>query len=374
MEKIHVLHLIYSLATGGAEKVVENYAKFHDRAFFEPVVCSLTSGGFIAERIKISGTEVIMLNKRKGFDIIILPRLIKVIRSRKIRIVHLHNFSANFWGTIAAVLCRVPVIFRTEHNVVIKEESLLKKIKYLINYTLGYFQKKIISVSEKVKFSHIENDFLFPNKYITVYNGIDPGVFEQNQVGRNIFGEFNINESYSVVLKIASLTIQKGHEYFLKAAKLVLNRYSEVVFMIVGDGPRRHEVECFTDELGIKKNIIFTGVREDIPALLGLSDIFVLSSLWEGFPITILEAMAASKPIVATDVGGNSEAIIDGITGFLVPPKDEKSLAESILYLLRNKNIAKEMGEKGRDRFEREFSAKIMVKKTEILYESFLKI
>ena len=372
MEKIRILHLIYSLNTGGAERVVENYAKFHDRAFFELVVCCLTGGGFIAERIKESGVEVIMLHKKKGVDFRVILNLIKAIRTRRIEVAHLHNFSANFWGTIAALFCRVPIILRTEHSIVVKK-TFIKRVENFVNYLLGFFQKSVIGVSEKVTNSHIQEDFFPSNKYITIYNGIDPSIFEKKSDLKKYFEEFNIDENYMIVEKIASLRVEKGHEYFLKAAKIILDKVRNVIFLIVGDGPKRNELKRLAKELGIKDNIIFTGVREDTSELLKFADLFVLSSLREGFPITILEAMAASKPIVATDVGGNSEAVLHGITGFIVPPQNEEALAEAILSLLKNKKLAKEMGAKGRERVKKEFSAEIMVKKTEDLYKSFLK-
>ncbi|MBI5376475.1 MAG: glycosyltransferase [Candidatus Schekmanbacteria bacterium] len=371
MSKMNVLHLIYSLHTGGAEKVIENYSKFHDRNFFKPIVCSITDGGIIVDEIKKTGTDVFLLNKKGMFDVSAVLRLARIIKSQNIHIVHVHNFSANFWGTITAVLCGVRFIVRTEHSIINKRKSLFR-IKYFINSLLDIFQKKIICVSEEVRSVHVKRNTLSPKKYITIYNGVDSRIFNDSYETSKYFKEFNIEAGCKIVVKIASLTSHKGHEYFLRAAKKVLDEEKKVLFIIVGDGPRKDELTKLAKELGIKNSVVFTGVRKDINGILKLSDIFVLSSLREGFPITILEAMAASKPVIVTNVGGTPEAVIEGATGLIVQPKDEMAMAKAILLLLRDEKLRQIMGKKGRERFEINFKAESMVRKTEDVYRTFV--
>jgi len=372
MEKIHVLHLIYSLNTGGAERVIENYAKFHNRTFFEPVVCSLTSGGVIAERIKNSGVEVIMFNKKRGLDFGIIPKLIKVIRTKGIKVAHLHNFSANFWGTVASLIAGGVLIFRTEHTLPFQGISSSRSIKGLINILLNLFPKKIITVSDEVRKSYLKRDFIFSKKYITIHNGIDPQPFSITIEREKFFKEFGIKENQIVVGSIGNLTPQKGYSYLLQAAKLTVDLFQEVVFLLVGDGPLKKKLSNIVQELKLSDKVIFAGMRNDIPHLLKFIDIFVLSSIREGFSIALLEAMASGKPTVVTDVGGNKEAVVDGVTGYIVPPQNSNLLHDKILKLLLNRELADKMGKMAREHFLKKFTAQNMVKNTEAIYQQFL--
>ena len=146
-----------------------------------------------------------------------------------------------------------------------------------------------------------------------------------------------------------------------------------IKFLIVGDGPLKAELEKLSNGLNIRQNCIFTGFRQDIPDILSAIDMLVMSSLYEGMPMVILEAMAASKPVIASKVGGIPEMVRDGETGILVPPKDVDALAEKIIVLLKNKDKARQMGLAGRRRVEEEFDVNIMVRKTEEVYQELIR-
>jgi glycosyltransferase involved in cell wall biosynthesis len=164
----------------------------------------------------------------------------------------------------------------------------------------------------------------------------------------------------------------KGHRYFVEAAKALSDRFTEAAFVLVGDGPLRKRVEQMADELGLKKRVRFLGKRNDVPAILAGLDIAVLSSTSEGLSNVILESMAAGRPVVATDAGGSSELVSNGVNGYLVPPADSRAMAEAIERLLRNPREAIEMGRMGKSMVQDKFSQKHMVENYEKLYLSLL--
>lgn len=365
-KQIKVMHVIQELNVGGAERVVANYVKNHDRAMFTPQVCAISEGGAVADEIEACGVKVTVLGKRPGLDLSVIGRFRKLVADEGVKILHLHNPPANNWGVPASLLNHGVVTVRTEHNVFYK--GRIVRGYPVINMALGMFNSKIITVSEQVKKSHLAKDFLNRKKYVTVYNGIEGGIYKKHYDTDRIRHELAIPSGSPVIGKIASLSRQKAYPVFLMCAAAVLKKRPDAVFLAIGGGKLKQELESARDAMGLGGKVIFTGIRHDIPMLLQLMDIFMLSSDWEGLPMTVLEAMASSRPCVVTDVGGNREAVIDGETGIITPPGDPDALATAVLGLLENKKLMKRMGEKGRERFENNFTVESMVAKTESIY------
>jgi glycosyltransferase involved in cell wall biosynthesis len=369
MEKINVLHLNYSLKVGGAEKVIYHYVDLLRRdPVLNPIVCAIKERGPIADDISNLGVKVFDLRSRNKF--ISFLKLVQLIIREDIRIIHAHNPVPNVFGVPAALLTGFRKIIRTEHNVFY--DGRVGWYYPALNAVLGIFNYRILAVSDMVRNTHVKKDPFSRKKYITLYNGIrDPDIESAND--RSQYCElFGIDQNAKVVGKVASLTEQKGHSYFVEIADLLLKEFNNLYFLLIGDGPLRKDIERDIRARGIQEKVILTGIRKDVPALLRFIDVFVLSSLWEGFPMTIIEAMAAAKPVVVTDVGGNREAVVHGTTGYLVPPSDARALASSVRTLLLDEGLASRMGKEGRERFEREFTADKMVKKTRELYLSAL--
>jgi glycosyltransferase involved in cell wall biosynthesis len=171
-----------------------------------------------------------------------------------------------------------------------------------------------------------------------------------------------------IILTLARLDKQKGHPYLLKAAAQV----PEALFLLVGDGPERASLENLAQQLGIAGRVLFLGYRQDIPDLLSICDMMVLPSLYEGLPLSILEAMAAGKPVIATNIGGTNEAVIDGETGLLVPPADPPALAAAIRKLIGNPLLAGKLAAAGKAEVHREFSVETMIRKVTQAYDEIL--
>jgi glycosyltransferase involved in cell wall biosynthesis len=248
--------------------------------------------------------------------------------------------------------------------------------QFLFNWiTSRLFCAKIIAVSESVKKDIIRQGSR-ANKTIVVYNGID--LLEDIRCEKGpikIREEFGLRANQRIIGQVGRLGVDKGQHILIEASQKVIKDNPDVVFVIVGEDltkERDHKkrLERLAGDLGLRKQIIFTGYRLDIMDLMHAFDIFVLPSTFkEGLAIVILEAMAAKKPVITTIVGGNPEIVIDGETGTLVPPEDPDKLAEAIVYHLNHPEISKQMGEKGYERVKKYFSLTQMLDKVMNVYK-----
>ena len=210
---------------------------------------------------------------------------------------------------------------------------------------------------------------LAPDKVHVIYNGVDPSRFEGEPVTPGVTrSEFGIPPHHSVVGLLARLEPQKDPRTFLRAAAILVKKLPTVSCLVIGGGSLQAELEREAQALGLGDRVTFTGPRRDVARLLAACDISVLSSVKEGMSNTIMESMAAGKPMVATRVGGNAELIAEGETGFLVPPRDPAALADAVQRILEDPALAKAMGHQARVRIAQRFSVEAMVKSTERLY------
>jgi glycosyltransferase involved in cell wall biosynthesis len=204
-------------------------------------------------------------------------------------------------------------------------------------------------------------------KLRVVRNGVDPGRFEQ-PVAHVFRSELAGNTGRPIVLTVARLAPQKGLEFLLRAAAML----PEATFVIAGDGPARSILAAQAESAGLADRVRFLGSRRDVPDLLAACDVFVLPSLIEGLPLSVLEAMAAARPVVATRVPGTDETVVDGETGMLVPPRDPEALAHAIRSVLSDPERASRFGSAGRARVLGDFSTRRMVSAVEQQYEELL--
>ena len=369
MKQFRVIHLVEDLKIGGAERVIADIVESLDRKKFEASVWCVTRGGKIAEALSDKGVEVRILgisNYRNPLNILKLTRL---LRKAEPDIVHTHGYFASVISRLAAKKAGIPVIIAHVHSTYWDYH----KRHVLIERKLSRFTDKIICCSRAVEsfvrdFEKIEGD-----KTIVIYNGADEERFFPSQDAQSIRAEFGMDKKDPVVGTVSSLTPHKGHHDLLRAASLVLEEIPSVKYLLVGDGPLRERLEEQAKKANIHSSVIFTGEREDIPEVLSLMDVFVLpSSSREGLGLAIIEAMAAGKPVVATEIGGIPEVVKDGETGLLVAPGNPEALARATLRLLRDPNAARVMGEQGRIRFEEKFTKNRMVREIEDLYTDLI--
>jgi len=361
-----VLHIIRSLEAGGAERIVVEYALNHDTANYSAEVCCLEQAGHLAEPLVSSGIPVHVLGRKGRRDIGALFRLARLMRRGRFDVVHYHNFGPLVFGLPAAILADIPCVVRTEHNVVHWRSHL----RCVASRLSEHRESAQIAVSEAVRRSHIAFSDLTGDRCVTVWNGIDPARLKDGGDRSATRAGLGIANGSVVALAVGSLTPQKNYANLLHAAAHVLRDTSNVVFLIVGSGVLEPGLRAKAEELGLADGVRFLGERADVPAILAACDILVNSSSWEGLPVSILEAMAAGVPTVATDVGGNAELLtVGGPSGVVVPPEDSRALGEAILRLAASPERRVRLGARARVAVLERFSAECMTRETERIYD-----
>jgi len=348
--------------------MVVNFLERIDRSLYHPSICCYDSLGSLSQGLSEKGIGVHLLRRRPGIDYFYPFKLARYLKKSKIKILYLHNPTALFYGTLAGKIARTQCIIYTEHG---RDFSSSSKVK-IANSLLCKMVNRVVVVAEHGKRYLVQHEGVNEKKIIKIYNGIDSQRFGKNHDVTLIRRELGITDDQSVIGIVARLDPIKNHTCLIRAMKIIAARLSEAVLLIIGDGPLRTELESLTTNLGLQNNIKFLGARSDIAELLGVMDVFVLCSFSEGLSLTLIEACAAAKPIVATNVGGNAEIVKHESNGLLVPSDQPEDLAKAVLEILTDKAKAKLMGKKGRKQFEEKFTLDVMVKKYEDLYESCL--
>ena len=366
-----VLYIFATLPIGGAEEHLKTVVLNLKPYGFTPVVCCIGDKGVIGEEIEAAGVSVITLEKMKGkgFDPMIIKDISTLIKREGIDIVHTHLYHANMYGRSAALAARVPVV-ATEHNVY----KSYKKKRSIINRLLAKKTDKMIAVSRAVKDEICARDSIAPAKVEVIYNGIEVDRFkvpsaEEKSAARV---KLALDPKAPVIGTISRLSKQKGHTFLLKAFAELLASFPDLRLLIVGSGPLDEELRSEARELAIEENIIFTGARRDVPEVLKAIDIFAMPSLWEGFPVSLLEAFATGLPVVATPVGGVADAIERNLSGLLVEPEDVQGLKYALTKLLEDKEFAASLGKEARAVVEDRFSVTTMLDSMTSLYKDIL--
>jgi len=364
--KIKVLQVVDSLGMGGAERQVFEIAMHIDRNEFELHICSLwDEDNFLLEDFKKINVPVYTIRQFGFFDYSCLKKTFDYIKDLKPDIVHTFLFTADCYGRIAARLAGVPLIISSQRSV-----DLWKKFRHkLCDRILASITTRFIANSEAGKRFLVEAEGVKPSKIEVIYNGVDLRAFNDPFDKDGLRQSLRIHPNERIITMVARLAYVKDHITYLKAAQIVLSQIQDLHFLIVGDGELENKIRRDILDLDLEDNVTLLVQRKDIPQILSITDISVLTSLYEGCANAILESMAAAKPVVATDAGGNRELVIDGSTGYLVPVKDAGALAEKIYYLLKNPDIMRRMGEAGRKRVETNFTLDKALNSIENLYQ-----
>lgn len=368
--KKNVLQLVNGFGIGGAEKALLELVRRLDRDKYRVIVCSVGQGGILETEFKNYADRVAVFPKKFSFDISLIWKVAKLMQKENIDIVQTTLFYADVIGTFAAMLARVPVMISWQTALALptghlKDDKLRHTTSY--KYAVKHIDK-IIAVSDDIKTFFVEKRGIEADKIITIPYGVDLDLYScRNGVKKR--EELNLNAFDPVIGVVGHLSEVKGHTYLIEAAPKICKEFPDVKFVFAGSGPQRETLEKQVKNFNLSSNFHFLGVRRDIPELLNIIDIFVLPSLFEGLPNVILEAMASSKPVVASAVGGIPEAVQHQVTGLLVPPKDPDALADAILKMLADREWATNMGKEGRKRVEEFFSIENEVKKIQQVYD-----
>ena len=372
MRPLPILHIVPKLSTwGGVGNQLLLLLKNYARDEFLPIVCSLRDKGVVGKEIEDLGIEVVCLNRdfKRGFYWTVVKELRTLMKQRNIQIVRTHEYRANLHGRLAALLAKVPCIVGSVHNVYNARDKKLNR--RILNRYLGIFTDKVVAVSEEVKKEIVRYDSVPENKVAVIYNGVDRKRFMDIDA-QSIRSEFHIPKSTPVIGTVGRFFPQKGQKYLLEAVAKVRNKFPHIAVFVIGDGSLKKELQDHTKKLNIEQNIIFTGVRRDIPALLAAMDIFIFPSLWEGFGNALVEAMAAGKPIIATDIPSVREILDSGKSGIVVPPANSEAIARSLELLLSDRALAENLGNAARERALSSFTIDSTVRRYSSLYRSIL--
>jgi glycosyltransferase involved in cell wall biosynthesis len=307
-------------------------------------------------------------------DLRALFRLARFIRRRSYTIVHTHSSKAGILGRWAAWLAGTPVIVHTVHGWGHhdRQRPLVRQLYIALEKLSLRITDRLITVSPRNIEKGLRDGIGQPDDYVTIRSGIELDRFGHPRVPRKaVRAALGIPGDVPVVGTVTRLSPQKAPLDFVRAAGIVGEEVPNAMFVMVGDGPQRSEVERLVTDLGLAERLILTGLRRDVPELLGAFDVFALSSLWEGLPRVLLQAMATGLPVVATDVDGNAEIVVDGTCGRLVSAGDPGALAQAMIELVRDPHLAEQMGRTGRERVG-EFGARKMVADLAELYLGLL--
>jgi glycosyltransferase involved in cell wall biosynthesis len=362
-----VLHLSSSSGPGGAEMVVASLASGLDPARYRSVVC-LFRDGWLRERCERLGLETHILRMNGMLDLRWLRRFHRLLRDREVALIHAHEFGANTWGTIAGRLAGRPVI-ATVHGRSYYSDSLRRRLAYRVVSRAAH----MVAVSEDVKRFVVASTGVASRRLSVFHNGIGAPAPVSSETRAQLRAELGIHDGEQIVTVVGNLYPVKGHRYLLEAAPSILALCPSTVFCVAGRGDCEAELREQAGRLGIDKQVRFLGLRQDVPALLAIADVFVQPSLSEGLSIAILESMAAARPVVTTRVGGNPELVANGETGLLVEPADAPALAAAVIRLLTDSGEARRFGTNGFERVRSHFSIAGMVRAYETIYDTTLR-
>ncbi len=377
-----VVHLITRMIIGGAQENTMLTAAMLDRSEFEVSIISGSQTGpegSLIEEVRARGVPLavehaLVRQVSPIRDLVALLRLAKRLRKGNYTIAHTHSSKAGILGRWAARLAGVSIIVHTVHGWGHHERqhSLVRAIYIGLERLTVLITDRLVAVSQLDVEKGLQAGIGKREDYVVIRSGIELDRFGHSEVTRQeIRAQLGVPIDAPVVGSVTRLSPQKAPLDFVHAASLVLDKVPDAWFIVVGDGPLREEVERLTAALGISGRLILTGLRRDIPAMMAAFDVFCLTSLWEGLPRVIPQAMATGLPVVATAADGNAEAVVQGVTGLLVPPSDVQALAEAAITLLLDPKTAGRMGHAGRTRAA-EFDAGKMVDDIANLYRCLL--
>jgi sugar transferase (PEP-CTERM/EpsH1 system associated) len=363
---MHVLP--YLDVDGGMEKVLVDGLMHTNRKRVYPMVCCLQEKGGRAPQLEEVGIQVFVEPKRGRRDWAFPLRLAKLLKSRRVDVVHTYS-GVYRDGCLAARLARVPVNLHTDQGRFYPADSWKLRLTHRFMTRL---RDRVISVSKELKDYLVNEVGLPPEKVTVIYNAVNCNPSHPSGNPDDLQHELGLNDDCPVVGIVGRLVPVKDHGTLLKATARMFAAVPQVRLLVVGEGPLRAELEALARELQIVDRVMFLGHRYDVPNLLPLMDVAVLCSLHEGSSLTLLEAMAAGRAVVATAVGGNPELVLDGVTGLLVPARSPEALADAIVTLLRDPALRASMGQAGKNRVKEHFSIETMVQSYESLYRSLL--
>ncbi len=366
------MQLISSTGMYGAENVVMELLKEINKEEFETFFGIIENPSkahmIIAEEAGKYTPHVQVFSCESKLDFKTVFSLRRFLKDQKINLIHSHGYKSNFNSFLASAAKNIALV-TTCHNW-LSINSKMKLYEWLDKRVLNRFDRTIV-VSDEIR-GKILKTGVSSSKVIKIKNGINIKKYSTTNKRTGIRAEFNIDEDKIVVGSLGRLDDNKGITNLLKAARLLIDEFENIIFLLVGDGPARDKLCNEVDELGIKDHVVFAGFRDDIPSVLSAIDIFALPSLKEGLPMVLLETMAAKKPLVATRVGDIPGIVKHNESGILIEPGDVKQLQDGLKNIIEDKALSNSLADRAFERVSSEYSSKRMAAEYMKTYDDVL--
>lgn len=376
-----VCHLVERLTIGGAQVALQGLAVQLGSSACQHIVCAL-EGGPLQALLEHQGIPVRCLNLPRRsivtgplyviYTVRVLRALTRVLRRHHVALIHAHLPDAIVVGALAGKLSGTPVVGtyqglgiwprnRSKYD----PRTMIRKILYRL---AGRYSKRTIAVSPPVWSLLCENLGFSPETTVLIPNSIDTDRFRDAVPPPGLARELGMEGSQRAIVCVGRFVVNKGQRVLIQAMPEIIGRCPDAVLLLVGDGPARRELTELTTQLGLDGRVKFLGTRSDVPEILSSAEIFAQPSFYEGIPLSVLEAMAAGKPVVATRVPGNADVIEDKRNGILVPPGDPGAMADAIASLLSEPERAKAMGARGQASVRETYDIRETAARVEDLY------
>jgi glycosyltransferase involved in cell wall biosynthesis len=366
-----ICHLLHSLRVGGAEVLAARLARQLAGSFQFLFVC-LDELGSLGGELREEGFPVRVLERKPGLDWGLPRRLAALWRREGVDLIHAHQYTPFFYAMLARFLYRRPPVMFTEHGRHYPDYPRRKRI--MANRLLLQRRDRVVGVGEAVRQALIANEGIPAERVSVIYNGIDFSSFAPDAAGRlAIRQELGLGATDLMIVQVARLDYLKDHVTAIRALERVVQSRTDARLVLVGEGPERDAIQEQVNQRNLGPYVRLLGLRADVGRLLAAADLFLLTSISEGIPLTVIEAMAAGLPVVSTQVGGLSEMIDHGTSGFLAPAGDAEALARGILSVADNPQLRKQMGRLGQERAFRVFSEELMHTRYVALYQKMLR-
>ena len=386
MNKIKVLHIITRVVNGGAdENTLFTINGLNKDEYEIDLLAGSESEKEILERISLENNitfyqiDSLVRNISLHNDIKALYQIYKIIKENNYDIVHTHIAKAGVLGRIAAKMAGVPHIIHGVHGITFPDQINIFKRELFksIERICGLFTDKFITVGDDMKQKYINAKVGHPEDYTTIRSGMELSQFinaadnEQKKI-ISLKEDLGLKVDDLLIGMVSKLEKRKGYKYFLEVAKEIVKEFSNVKFLIIGNGSEYDRLVKKVNRMNLNNNVVFTGYRTDIADVFSILDIKVLTSLWEGLPRVLVQAAAVAKPIVTFNVDGAWEIVEEGKNGFIVPMKDTKAMAEKLKLLIKDEKLRKEMGEYSQKKVNDSWTVENMVQETDKVYKSLI--
>lgn len=363
--RLTVCQVLHTLEVGGAEVLAGRIARaMTPRLRF--VFACLDGLGTLGAQLQSEGFAVEVLDRRPGVDVTSMRRLAGLWRREQVDVVHAHQYTPFFYCLSAGMMRRRPPVLFTEHGRWFPDYPRRKRI--LFNRMFLRRCDRVVAVGESVRRALVDNEGIARRRIELVYNGIDLRRYSHPRDRDGMRAALGLADGDFAMVQVARLDALKDHLTAVRTIAEVRKELPAVRLLVVGQGPEEAAIRAEIAARGLEAHVRLLGLRQDVPDILAAADLFLLTSVSEGIPLTLIEAMAARLAIVSTNVGGVPEVVLDGTTGLLAPARDERALAAAVLRLAGDANERRRMGAEGAERAWAQFDERQMNAAYERLY------